>query len=414
MELLRFFTAGNVDDGKSTLIGRLLYDSNSISTDIIETLSRQSKIKTEDSKIDLALLTDGLRAEREQGITIDVAYKFFSTPKRKFIIADTPGHFQYTRNMFTGSSNSDLAIILIDARIGITEQTRRHTILSSVIGIPHLTVCINKMDMVDFSEESFLKIKNEFLEFSSKLNLEDIQFFPISALQGDNVVNPSKNMNWYSGPPLLKFLEDVTIKSRRRSSKSRLQVQYVIRPQTKELPDYRGYAGTVSGGKFFVGQKVKILPAVLESKISRIELKTKDVSEAEIDEPIVLHLETEIDISRGDWIVEAGGEIQSGKELKALLLWMDNDPFRSDLKYILQQSSFQTKVKISSLDYKISYENYFKETNINSLNLNELAGITLKTADPVFYDSYEENHNSGSFILINESTNSTVAAGVFI
>ncbi len=280
MELLRFFTAGNVDDGKSTLIGRLLYDSNSISTDIIETLTRQSKTTGSNTTIDLALLTDGLRAEREQGITIDVAYKYFSTEKRKFIIADTPGHIQYTRNMFTGSSNSDLAIILIDARHGVTEQTKRHSILSSIIGVPHIVICINKMDMVDYSEAKFNEIKKAYLQFAESLNLEDIHFIPISALVGDNVVTSSSNMNWYHDKPLLPFLEEIEIKSKRISPKGRFQVQYVIRPQTDDLHDYRGYAGSIFGGSLSKGQKVKVYPAELETTIENIEKDQSAIQKA--------------------------------------------------------------------------------------------------------------------------------------
>jgi sulfate adenylyltransferase subunit 1 len=414
MELLRFFTAGNVDDGKSTLIGRLLLDSNSISTDIIETLTRQSKTTGSNTTIDLALLTDGLRAEREQGITIDVAYKYFSTEKRKFIIADTPGHIQYTRNMFTGSSNSDLAIILIDARNGVTEQTKRHSILSSIIGIPHIIICINKMDMVEYSEKKYNEIKNNYLTFTESLSLEDIHFIPVSAYIGDNVVNGSQNMRWYEGLPLLPYLEEIEIKSKRISPKSRFQVQYVIRPQTEDLHDYRGYAGSILGGSLSKGQKVKVLPAELETTIEKIEKDQLEVQQANYLEPIIVHLKDDIDVSRGNWIVPIEDSIHSTKEVKAILLWMDNSPFQTGQKLILQQNSFITKAKISEIITKININDFSPMESDNVLQLNELGEILIKTAENLNYDFYSENHNTGSFILINENTNSTVGAGIII
>ena len=414
MELLRFFTAGNVDDGKSTLIGRLLLDSNSISTDIIETLTRQSKTTGSNTTIDLALLTDGLRAEREQGITIDVAYKYFSTEKRKFIIADTPGHIQYTRNMFTGSSNSDLAIILIDARNGVTEQTKRHSILSSIIGIPHIIICINKMDMVDYSEKKYTEIKNNFLKFSESLSLEDIHFIPVSAFVGDNVVNKSKNMSWYNGKPLLEYLEEIEIKSKRISPKSRFQVQYVVRPQTDVLHDYRGYAGSILGGNLSKGQKVKILPAELETIVEKIEKDQSEIQNANYLDPIIVHLKDDIDVSRGNWIIPIEDSIQSTKEVKAILLWMDNAPFQTGQKLLLQQNSFITKAKISEIITKININDFSRSESDNVLQLNELGEVFIKTAENLYYDYYLENHNTGSFILINENTNSTVGAGIII
>jgi sulfate adenylyltransferase subunit 1 len=414
MELLRFFTAGNVDDGKSTLIGRLLLDSNSISTDIIETLTRQSKTTGSNTTIDLALLTDGLRAEREQGITIDVAYKYFSTEKRKFIIADTPGHIQYTRNMFTGSSNSDLAIILIDARNGVTEQTKRHSILSSIIGIPHIIICINKMDMVDYSEKKYNEIKNNFLKFSESLSLEDIHFIPVSAFVGDNVVNKSKNMSWYNGKPLLEYLEEIEIKSKRISPKSRFQVQYVVRPQTDVLHDYRGYAGSILGGNLSKGQKVKILPTELETIVEKIEKDQSETQNANYLDPIIVHLKDDIDVSRGNWIIPIEDSIQSTKEVKAILLWMDNAPFQTGQKLLLQQNSFITKAKISEIITKININDFSRSESDNVLQLNELGEVFIKTAENLYYDYYSENHNTGSFILINENTNSTVGAGIII
>jgi sulfate adenylyltransferase subunit 1 len=414
MELLRFFTAGNVDDGKSTLIGRLLYDSNSISTDIIETLTRQSKTTGNNTTIDLALLTDGLRAEREQGITIDVAYKYFSTEKRKFIIADTPGHIQYTRNMFTGSSNSDLAIILIDARHGVTEQTKRHSILSSIIGVPHIVICINKMDMVDYSEAKFNEIKESYLQFAESLNLEDIHFIPISALLGDNVVTSSSNMNWYHDKPLLPFLEEIEIKSKRISPKGRFQVQYVIRPQTEELHDYRGYAGSIFGGNLSTGQKVKVYPGELETTIEKIEKDQSAIQKANYFDPIILHLKDDLDVSRGNWIVPFEESILSTKEVRAILLWMDNSPFVSGQKLLLQQNSFLTKAKISEITTKINIHDYSKMESDNILQLNELGEVLIKIADNLYYDLYSENHNTGSFILLNENTNNTVGAGIIL
>jgi sulfate adenylyltransferase subunit 1 len=414
MELLKLFTAGNVDDGKSTLIGRLLYDSGSVSTDILETLTRQSKVNGVGASIDLALLTDGLRAEREQGITIDVAYKFFSTDKRKFIIADTPGHIQYTRNMFTGSSNSDLAIILIDARNGITEQTKRHTILSSIIGMPHIVVCINKMDLVGYSQSTFDKIRGEYEKFASTLKLEDIFFLPISALSGDNVVKNSTNMSWFNGEPLLSYLENVEIQSRKLSQKSRFQVQYVLRPQTADLPDYRGYCGTVLGGEFSVGDTVMVYPAGAETTITGLESKLQNVQKVTYSEPITVHLKDDIDISRGNWIVRKNDEIKVEKELSAFLLWMDNRPFDGTQKLLLRQGSFQCRAKVSSIEYILNINDYSRHNPGETLALNELAEIKLKTNEFVYYDLYDENHNSGSFILINENSNGTVAAGIFI
>ena len=389
-------------------------DSNYISTYIIETLTRQSKTTGSNTTIDLALLTDGLRAEREQGITIDVAYKYFSTEKRKFIIADTPGHIQYTRNMFTGSSNSDLAIILIDARNGVTEQTKRHSILSSIIGIPHIIICINKMDMVDYSEKKYTEIKNNFLKFSESLSLEDIHFIPVSAFVGDNVVNKSKNMSWYNGKPLLEYLEEIEIKSKRISPKSRFQVQYVVRPQTDVLHDYRGYAGSILGGNLSKGQKVKILPAELETIVEKIEKDQSEIQNANYLDPIIVHLKDDIDVSRGNWIIPIEDSIQSTKEVKAILLWMDNAPFQTGQKLLLQQNSFITKAKISEIITKININEFSRSESDNVLQLNELGEVFIKTAENLYYDYYSENHNTGSFILINENTNSTVGAGIII
>ncbi len=412
MELLRFFTAGNVDDGKSTLIGRLLFDSNSISTDIIETLTKQSKSTGVDADIDLALLTDGLRAEREQGITIDVAYKYFSTDKRKFIIADTPGHIQYTRNMFTGASNADLAIILVDARNGITDQTKRHSIISSILGIPHVLVCINKMDLVDFKEEVFNQIEADYIKFAEPLKLNKISFIPASALAGDNVVKSSDKMPWFKGESLLDFLENVEIAEDKEIKEPRFQVQYVIRPQTTELHDYRGYAGSVLSGTFKKGDKVKIFPSELESEIEKIEKNGVELEEAHIAEPIIIHLKDNIDISRGSTIVPIDELPTSEKEIEATICWMDNTSFQSGQKLLLQQNSFKTKAVIKEIESKIDIHLYTDIESDGVINLNDICKVRLKTADTVSFDSYRKNRKTGAFILVNENTNSTVAAGV--
>ena len=411
MDLLRFFTAGNVDDGKSTLIGRLLYDSESISTDIIETLTRQSKTTGDNAAIDLALLTDGLRAEREQGITIDVAYKYFSTNKRKFIIADTPGHSQYTRNMFTGASTAQLAIILVDARNGITEQTKRHSIISSVLGIPQVLVCINKMDLVDYSEQRFDEIVSEYAGFSAKLGLKRVDYIPTSALAGENVVHKSALMDWYPGPSLLHYLEHIEIEVS-GSSEPRFQVQYVIRPQTEELHDYRGYAGSILNGKFHIGDEVTVLPSGLTSRISRIENNLEEVIAAEKNQPVIIHLEDDLDISRGNTIVPTRAVPVTEKSLEATICWMDNTPFNSGQKFILQQNSFRTKAAIREIHSKIDIHSFGDLESDGTLRLNELAKVSVKTAEAVSYDPFKKLARTGAFILINENTNQTVAAGV--
>jgi sulfate adenylyltransferase subunit 1 len=412
VEILRFFTAGNVDDGKSTLIGRLLYDSKSVSTDILETLTRQSKTTGENAEIDLALLTDGLRAEREQGITIDVAYKYFSTEKRKFIIADTPGHVQYTRNMFTGASNTDLAIILVDARHGITEQTRRHSIISSIVGLPHILVCINKMDLVDYKEEVFQNIVADYQKFAQQLGLPKVSFLPASAFTGENVVNKTGKMDWYQGPTLFEFLETVEIESAKDTNAPRFQVQYVVRPQTEELHDYRGYSGSVLSGSFKKGDKVHIYPVDLSSTITKIEKFDTEVEEAHAGEPVIIHLEDEIDISRGSTIVPVQNQIQAENSFEAVVCWMDNKSFQPGQKLLLQQNSFRTKAVIKEVDNKINIYNYQSEESDGTLHLNDFCKVTIKTAEPLAFDAYKQNRKTGSFILINENTNNTVAAGV--
>jgi sulfate adenylyltransferase subunit 1 len=411
MDLLRFFTAGNVDDGKSTLIGRLLYDSNSISTDIIETLTRQSKTTGTNTEIDLALLTDGLRAEREQGITIDVAYKYFSTDKRKFIIADTPGHIQYTRNMFTGASNANLAIILVDARNGITDQTKRHSIISAILGMPHVLVCINKMDLVDYSEEKYKQIESDYLTFAKQLNLKDISFIPASALAGDNVVIKSDKMSWYKGKPLLEFLETIEIVEAKQTDVSRFQVQYVIRPQTDELHDYRGFAGRVVSGSYKKGQKVTVLPSGIETTIDKIEVNQQEVELAETNTPVVLHLKDDVDISRGNSIVPTEHLPKTEKEVTATICWMDNAAYIPGQKILLQQNSFRTKAVVKEVISKIDIHSFTQLESDGAMKLNDICKVLIKTAEPISFDSYADNRNSGSFILINENTNNTIAAG---
>lgn len=412
MDLLRFFTAGNVDDGKSTLIGRLLYDSQSISTDIIETLTRQSKTTGENTTIDLALLTDGLRAEREQGITIDVAYKYFSTDKRKFIIADTPGHAQYTRNMFTGASTAQLAIILVDARNGITDQTKRHSIISATLGIPHVLLCINKMDLVSYGEDRFNEIVSEYQTFSELIGLNKVDFIPTSALAGDNVVHRSEKLSWYKGLPLLEYLETVIVDEGNQNEEARFQVQYVIRPQTEALHDYRGYAGSVLSGDFKVGDEVTILPSGAQTRISKIESNLKEVKSAGKNQPVVLHLEDDLDISRGNTIVPKNALPQTEKSLQATICWMDSSAFHPGQKFLLQQNSFRTKAMIKEIHSKIDIHSFQDLESDGNLHLNELAKVSIKTADGVSFDAFKQLPKTGAFILINENTNQTVAAGV--
>ncbi len=413
MELLRFFTAGNVDDGKSTLIGRLLYDSNSVSTDIIQTLTRQSKNKSAKAQIDLALLTDGLRAEREQGITIDVAYKYFSTAKRKFIIADTPGHIQYTRNMFTGASRADLAIILVDARHGITDQTRRHSAICKILEIPKILVCINKMDLVNYAETTCIEIVNAYQAMAEQLGIENVSFIPASALAGDNVVLRSEHMPWYHGPALLEFLETVNTHEDTAFSVPRLQVQYIIRPQTKENPDYRGIAGSVQSGAFKKGQRVTVLPSGIETDIEKIELNQVEVDMATRNQPVVLHLKDQVDISRGNSIALSGQLPKVATDLVATICWMDHAAGVSGQKLLLQQGSFRTKAVLKEVITKTDIHSFAQVPAENVIQLNEICNVRIKTADPVSFDWFRDNRNTGAFILVNEHTNQTVAAGTF-
>lgn len=408
MNILRFITAGNVDDGKSTLIGRLLYDSKSILADQLEALEQQSKNKNDDG-IDLAILTDGLRAEREQGITIDVAYRYFATPKRKFIIADAPGHTQYTRNMITGASNSQLIIILVDARNGVTEQTRRHSIIASLLNIPEVVVAVNKMDLVGYAEDTFENIKREYETVAKRLVLKSVHYFPISAFVGDNIVNTTEAMPWYKGTSLLDFLETIEI-SQNNYKEPRFQVQYVIRPQTEALHDYRGYAGEIISGTYRKGDAIVVLPEGISTKISKIERNGEEVAEAKAGEPVVMHIEDDIDISRGDYFASEEAEPTQSQEVEAIVCWMDKRALKEGNKYLLQQRSRLVKVVVKEIAYKIDVNTLEQEEEVESVKLNEIAKIRIKAAAPLVYDAFTDNPPMGSAILIDETSNATVGA----
>jgi sulfate adenylyltransferase subunit 1 len=409
MDLLRFITAGSVDDGKSTLIGRLLYDSKSILADQLEAIEKQSKNRL-DGEIDLALLTDGLRAEREQGITIDVAYKYFSTPTRKFIIADAPGHIQYTRNMITGASNSDLIVVLIDARLGVIEQTRRHSIIASLLAIPHVVVAINKMDLVNYSQDVFNNIVIDYAQIAEKLGLKDITYLPISALLGENIVSRSQKMIWYDGRSLLQILEEVEVENVIDYEHPRFPVQYVIRPQLPELHDYRGYAGKINSGIYHVGDEVTVLPSGLTSKISKIELAQKEVNEACAPQSIVLHLEDDVDISRGDVIVTTKDKPTLTNELEVLLCWMGEKTLQRGSKYLLQHNSTRVRAVIKSIEYKLDV-NTLEQIDIEGpVKLNDVVRATIKTASPIQLDSYKKLRTNGGAIIIDETSHVTVGA----
>jgi len=409
MDLLRFITAGSVDDGKSTLIGRLLYDSKNILIDQLEALEKSTKNR-DDGSVDLALLTDGLRAEREQGITIDVAYRYFTTPKRKFIIADAPGHVQYTRNMITGASNASLIIILIDARLGVVEQTRRHSIIASLLKIPHIVVAVNKMDLVNYSQDVYNNILIEYSKVAKQLGLEEVTYFPISALNGDNIVDRSTQFNWYEGKPLLEYLEEVQLDNDINLTESRFQVQLVIRPQTEELHDYRGYAGKVISGVYKKGDKVTVLPQQIETTISKLETGGIEVKEIFAPQPAVIHLADDIDISRGDSIVRADSLPQVKNEVEVLLCWMDEKPLQTGNKYLLQHNSRLVKAIVKNVAYKLDVNSLQQQPVEGGVKLNEVVKATIKTASPLVYDSFEKLHVNGSAILIDETSNSTVAA----
>lgn len=410
MELLRFTTAGSVDDGKSTLIGRLLYDSKTLFSDQIENLEKVSKQRGED--LNLALLMDGLKAEREQGITIDVAYRYFSTPVRKFIIADTPGHIQYTRNMVTGASTANLALILVDARNGVVEQTHRHIFIASLLQIPHFVICINKMDLVDFKEEVYEKIKSEIKDFVSKLDVKDIYFIPISALLGDNVVDASKNMDWYKGPTLLYLLENIHIGSDENLIDCRFPVQYVIRPRNDKFHDYRGYAGKIASGIFKPGDKVKVLPSGFTTTIKSIEGPSGELKEAFPPMSVVMQLENDIDISRGDMIVREQNVPMMSQDLDVMVCWMNKKKLHPGTKYVLKHTTKETKCIAQEIVYKLDINTLHRKEGAKDLELNDMGRIKLRTAQPLFFDSYRKNRATGCLILIDELTNETVAAGM--
>ena len=411
MKILKFFTAGSVDDGKSTLIGRLLYDTDSILADQLEALQSSNR-KNDDGTIDLAILTDGLRAEREQGITIDVAYKYFQTAKRKFIIADTPGHIQYTRNMVTGASTANLAIILVDARNGVVEQTIRHSYLVSLLGIKHVVVCVNKMDMIDYNETKFNAIIEKYKALAQNLNLADVVYIPVSALKGDNIVQPSERMDWYAGESLLHFLEQVDTDAQDQSTQARMPVQWVIRPQTEELHDYRGYAGRVLSGTFKVNDRVSVLPSGNSSTISKIEFFDNELEEALAGQSVTIHLADDVDISRGDTLVNAAALPLESKLIEADLCWMDTRALDTSITYFLQHNSKITRCKVSEVIYKVDI-NTLEKHGADEFKLNDIGRVVLKTADALAFDLYGDNRSNGSAILIDGRTNLTVGALMF-
>lgn len=413
MQLLRFTTAGSVDDGKSTLIGRLLYDSKSIFEDQLEAVEEASRSRGNE-EVNLALLTDGLRAEREQGITIDVAYRYFATPKRKFIIADTPGHIQYTRNMVTGASTADLAVILVDARHGIMEQTVRHSYIASLLAIKEVVVCVNKMDLVDFSQEVFDKIVADYKEMSSSIELGNVTFIPISAKLGDNVVNKSENMPWYTGKALLDFLETVQLPVESEDS-MRLPVQYVVRPISDKFPDFRGYAGRLAEGSVKKGDKIKVYPSEMTSSVTGVYLGEKELETAVSPESVDITLSDDIDISRGDVIVAIDGK-QPHMEQEVLLnvCWFRNSPMQQGKKYVIRHATQQTPGIIKEIEYKIDINTREKEYGVDKLIMNDIARVRIKTADPLIFDYYKDNRTMGSLIFIEEGTNDTVGAGMIV
>ena len=413
IELLRFTTAGSVDDGKSTLIGRLLYDSKSIFQDQLDAVEESSKTKGFDY-VDLSLLTDGLKSEREQGITIDVAYRYFATPKRKFIIADTPGHIQYTRNMVTGASTANLAIILIDARKGMLEQTHRHSFIASLLRIPHAIVCVNKMDLVDYDKQTYDQIVSDFKAFSSKLEIKDIQFIPISALNGDNVVNRSENMDWYEGSTLMYHLEHVHISSDYNHIDCRFPIQSVIRPHTLDNQDYRGFAGRIDSGVFKPGDKIKTLPSGFLSTIKTIELNGEKLEEAYAPMSVTMTLEDEIDNSRGDMIVRENNMPVVGQDLDVLVTWMSSTPLQSRTKVIVKHTTNECMGMVKELKYEVDINTLHRIEDIDRLEMNAIGRISLRTSKPLFYDPYKKNRQTGSIIVIDAQTNETIGAGMII
>ncbi len=413
MDLLRFATAGSVDDGKSTLIGRLLYDTKQIFEDQLEAVERTSRLMG-DEYTNLALLTDGLRAEREQGITIDVAYRYFATPKRKFIIADTPGHIQYTRNMVTGASTADLAIVLVDARKGILEQSRRHAFLVSLLRVPHLVVAINKMDLVDFGQEAYEAIRNEFTAFATKLEVPDLTVIPISALRGDNIVSRSAAMPWYEGPSLLHHLENIHVASDRNLIDARFPVQYVLRPQSAKHHDYRGYAGTVAGGVFKPGDDVVVLPSGFESRIAAIDTPDGPVAEAFPPMSATIRLEDDLDVSRGDMICRPNNAPTPTHDVDAMVCWMSESALKPGQQLAIKHTTRAARALVKQLHYRLDVNTLHRDEGASQLGLNDIGRIQLRTTQPLFLDSYRRNRTTGGFILIDEATNRTVAAGMAV
>jgi sulfate adenylyltransferase subunit 1 len=414
MELLRFTTAGSVDDGKSTLIGRLLYDSKSIFEDQLDAVKRAS-VQKGSEYLNLALFTDGLRAEREQGITIDVAYRYFATPNRKFIIADTPGHIQYTRNMVTGASTANAAIVLIDARNGVIEQTHRHAFIASLLGIPHIVVCINKMDLKDYREEVFTAIKDDFQAFANNVFPgHDIRFIPISALKGDNVVKPSENMPWYDGGTLLYHLETIPISQDHDLKHQRFPVQYVIRPESDEFHDYRGYAGRVAGGFFHPGDRVIVLPSGIESEIASVDTLSGAIPEAHPPMSVTLTLKDDVDLSRGDMIAGAGDAPLESCDIPVMICWMNQIPLQLHRKYALKHTTKDVRCIVKAIDYVLNFRTLEKDVENQTIRMNDIALVRLHTTKPLFFDPYTTNRITGSLIIIDEATNETVAAGMIV
>lgn len=412
MDLLRFITAGSVDDGKSTLIGRLLYDSKNILVDQLDALERSSKNRG-DGSVDLALLTDGLRAEREQGITIDVAYKYFSTDKRKFIIADAPGHIQYTRNMVTGASNSELIIILVDARNGVVEQTRRHSIIASLLNLPNVVVAINKMDLVGYSQERYTEIIQDYEDVATALKLNNVTYIPISALDGDNIVDPSEHMHWYKGRTLLNLLETVEVNNHTDLERSRFPVQLVIRPQTAEYPDYRGYAGKVTSGVFKKGDKIIVYPSGQEGTIKAVEINNKETDAIFAPQSAVIHLVEDIDISRGDTIAKKDESLKLGQDIDALVCWMDEKPLTVGKRYLLQHNSKVVPAVVKEIKYRLDVNTLEQQENPGKAGLNEIVAVYIKTASPLAYDAYNDLRSNGGAILIDDTSYVTVGAVLF-
>jgi sulfate adenylyltransferase large subunit len=410
-DLLRFATAGSVDDGKSTLIGRLLLDSKSIFEDQLEAVEATSQSKGYDYT-DLALLTDGLRSEREQGITIDVAYRYFATPNRKFIIADTPGHVQYTRNMVTGASTADLGLVLVDARQGLTEQSRRHAVLLSMLRVPHLVLAVNKMDLVDFDQEVYDRIYKEFTSFATKLNIPDLEVIPISALQGDNVVTRSENMPWYSGPTLMHHLEHVHVASDRDLVDTRFPVQYVIRPKSDQFHDYRGYAGQVAGGVLKPGDEVVVLPSGLTSRIAAVDLFEEELAEAFPPMSVTVRLEDDLDVSRGDMIARVKNAPTPSQDIDAMVCWMTNEPLRPRQKLAIKHTTRTGRALVKAIQYRMDVNTLHRDQDAGELGLNEIGRVQLRTTVPLLCDPYSKNRTTGSFILIDEATGVTVGAGM--